>query len=633
MRLSPPNCAARTIRRAGFATVALAVAALAAPALGPVEPAAASTLKRSFTVEPGDGLRKLTPAPGERSLVRRAPGVRAKPGRVRRRDSLLFFAQMTDLQVIDEESPARKEYLSYGGDTSWRPQEALTTQAGERLVRAINAHRVSELRTSSRRRARLRMTVITGDQTDNAQLNETRWYLSLMDGGSVDPSSGRIPCDGAPAGYTGVQDYSDYPPQATDDDRLADYWDPDRAGARGRYGDLAYPGLMERAQQPFVATGLEMPWYAALGNHDVARAGIAPGDHPAFDDELATGCRKAFPSDALPPGALGAHSQGQALARLADPDILEQLERDSRPVLADPDRRMVGKRELKAMHGREDSGHGFRLVDRAERRASTGSAAYYAHTPRRGVRVIALDTSAEGGRSNGNLDDPQYRWLARELDRNSSVSFDAKGRLRRDGDRDRLVIVTGHHPFTKLDNNWVDERAPCNGPRAVGCDMDPRSSRPLHLGLTGRRPIVTLLQRYPNVVAYVTGHTHANKVTPYFRDDRRGGFWELVTTGSIDFPGQARLIELMDNNDGTLSVFGTLVNQAAPLEPPPSGTPAAGMTDAQLASLDRVLAGNQTLQRIAAPALGLRRDRNVELLVRDPRRLARRGVKAPRTQR
>ena len=159
------------------------------------------------------------------------------------------------------------------------------------------------------------------------------------------------------------------------------YWDPNRGGAAGRYGDLVYPGLMERAQRPFTARGLDTPWYAVPGNHDELRQGFAPGTHPAFDDALATGCRKAFPSDALPPGGLGARGQAQLLERLADPAVLEQLERDSRPVNADPDRRMVGKGELKALQGPADSGHGFGLVDRAELRRSAGAAAYYAFSP------------------------------------------------------------------------------------------------------------------------------------------------------------------------------------------------------------------------------------------------------------
>ncbi len=135
----------------------------------------------------------------------------------------------------------------------------------------------------------------------------------------------------------------------------------------------------------------------------------------------------------------------------------------------------------------------------------------------------------------------------------------------------------------------------------------------------GPRSLLALLQRYPGVIAYVAGHEHRNRVTPYFRREGRGGLWEILSASSIDFPGQARLIELMDNRDGTLSVFGTLVDHDAPLRPPPSGTPAAGMTETDLASLSRALAANGPVARFAASARGQRRDRNVELLLRDPR--------------
>jgi len=234
--------------------------------------------------------------------------------------------------------------------------------------------------------------------------------------------------------------------------------------------------------------------------------------------------------------------------------------------------------------------------------------------------MIALDTSAEGGRSQGNLDHPQYRWLERELDRNTSGSIDTGGRLRRDGDPNRLIVVSGHHPLAGMTNGWSDERSgPCTAALRGGCDADPRSSRPVHRGVGGRRSLLSLLRRHPGVIAYVAGHEHRNRVTPYFRRDGRGGLWEIVTASSIDFPGQARLIELMDNRDGTLSLFGTLVDHDAPLRPPPSGTPAEGMTETDLASLARALAANGPVARYAASARGARRDRNVELLLRDPR--------------
>ncbi len=602
-----------------FATATLVAIAAAGLASAPSAPA--STLKRSAVVQPGEGFRPLLGARGERPLLRRAPGVRAAPARSRARRSLLMFGQLSDPQLLDETSPARKEYLASENDLSWRPHEALTTQAADQLVRAVNRHRTSELTGARGRRACMGFTLMTGDLTDNAQLNETRWYLRLLEGGTLDPSSGTAGCEVAdPASrYFGVQDFDDFA-AGVSAERLAGFWDPDRGGARGRYGGLRYPGLAERAQRPFVAEGLAMPWYSLLGNHEVLRQGFAPGAHPAFDDALATGCRKTFPSDAFGPAQLGARTQGEALERLASPEVLAQLERDSQPVLGDPARRIVGKAELKALHGEADRRHGFGFVDRGEQRRSAGSAAYYAWSPRPGLRMIALDTSAEGGRSQGNLDHPQYRWLARELDRNTSARIDSRGRVRRDGDPNRLIVVSGHHPLAGMTNGWADERSgACTAALRGGCDSDPRSSRPVHRGLGGPRSLLALLQRYPGVIAYVAGHEHRNRVTPYFRRDGRGGLWEILSASSIDFPGQARLIELMDNRDGTLSVFGTLVNHDAPLRPPPSGTPAAGMTETDLASLSRALAANGPVARFAASARGQRRDRNVELILRDPR--------------
>lgn len=42
------------------------------------------------------------------------------------------------------------------------------------------------------------------------------------------------------------------------------------------------------------------------------------------------------------------------------------------------------------------------------------------------------------------------------------------------------------------------------------------------------------------------------------------GFWEISTASHIDFPQHARILELVDNGDGTLSIFGTLVDHPAP---------------------------------------------------------------------
>jgi hypothetical protein len=219
--------------------------------------------------------------------------------------------------------------------------------------------------------------------------------------------------------------------------------------------------------------------------------------------------------------------------------------------------------------------------------------------------MIALNTVAEGDllNSNGNLDDPQFRWLQREL-----AAAAARG---------ELVVVFGHHPIRSLTNPAPDEEAGACALRAVtgpGCDLDPRRSRPLHLGDDLR----ALLLASPNVIAYVAGHTHENRITAFRRPG--GGFWGIETASEIDWPILSRLLEVMDNRDGTLSIFGTLVDHGAPLVTPPGGAPAAGFDPPTLAALAREFAYNDPQAGVDSGAEGRPQDRNVELLVADPRR-------------
>jgi hypothetical protein len=97
-----------------------------------------------------------------------------------------------------------------------------------------------------------------------------------------------------------------------------------------------------------------------------------------------------------------------------------------------------------------------------------------------------------------------------------------------------------------------------------------------------------------------------------------GGFWEVNTASHIDWPSQARILEIADNANGTLSVFGTIVDSAGPESH-------GGKLDdpVALAALARELAGNDWQERDRPdPKVDGRRgrieDRNVELLVPAP---------------
>ncbi|HEX8101445.1 MAG TPA: hypothetical protein VF533_02440 [Solirubrobacteraceae bacterium] len=614
--------ARRLARFAAVLPLVLAPTALA-------DPAGRDTTREVIAPGGGTGYVPLHRAGGEDRVVRRAPGAQARRGRAGRRRSLLFFAQVTDPQIVDEMSPARVDFADPAGGeikSSWRPHEALSTQTFDSVVRNVNANRRSTVRQRGGRRALLALAVTTGDLADNQQLNETRWFRQILTGGKVDPFSGKPvsgsnPCGGASAEevarldddvanrrYTGVADYDDY--RAAPADRFEGFWDPDEAPPTGRGPYAAfprYPGLNERAQRPFRAEGLDVPWFISRGNHD----GLVQGNAPASEDlfrSIAVGCLKVFPNASFDPKRFEGASDDALFASFGDPQFIATLLAGAGKTPPDPDRRIVSKAEYKKLIGNRHR-NGFGYVDRRENRRSKGTASYYAFSPDRGLRFISLDTVAEGGGQSGNLDDPQYRWL--------------KGELERARRRGELVIAFGHHTLATMSNQRTDEQAgECDPADEPGCDRDPRRSTPLHRGTEGAKTVRDLLLRSRNVIAYVAGHTHANRVDLFKKGKR--AFWEINTASHIDWPQQSRLIEVMDNRDGTLSLFGTVLDAAAPIVPPPPG-PAAAFSEADLASLARVLSFNdpqrEGLEGSSGEAekRGRKQDRNVELLLRDPR--------------
>ena len=127
--------------------------------------------------------------------------------------------------------------------------------------------------------------------------------------------------------------------------------------------------------------------------------------------------------------------------------------------------------------------------------------------------------------------------------------------------------------------------------------------------------VLALLLRFPNLVLWVNGHTHVNEVIPHPQGKGAklgGGFWEVNTASHIDWPQHARLVEIADNRDGTLSIFGTVIDSAAPLS-------YGGKLDSSLhlAALSRELSVNDPQER-ESTRRGHRHDRNVELLVAAP---------------
>jgi len=289
------------------------------------------------------------------------------------------LGQLSDTHVRDEESPARVPFLDRLGPpvtSTFRPQEALSPHVLAAAVASLNAERPQEV-------------VLTGDLVDNAQRNELDQLLAILRGGPVDPDSGG-------PGYDGVQ-------SADNADGL--FYRPDLDAPR-------HDRLLDRAQERFVSPGLQAPWHAALGNHDLLVQGELPPS-PATD-AIATG--------------------REALLTFA-PELGERVDALPRGGAPTPDLREVPRSAIEDLVTEGVPSAGTRVPPDPGRRA-LDDAEHAARLPRgrtidvgRALRIVVIDTVARDGGAGGALAPGQLDFLRAALD----------------GAGDRAIVVADHH--------------------------------------------------------------------------------------------------------------------------------------------------------------------------------------------
>jgi hypothetical protein len=244
--------------------------------------------------------------------------------------------------------------------------------------------------------------------------------------------------------------------------------------------------------------------------------------------------------------------------------VANALGADGRAVTPDPERSFLDHEELVDGYfegNGEPDGHGF---GRAPQDPLHGSrAGYYTFPVSKMIRGISLDTIAYDGGPNGHIPDPQFKWLRKQLMKYSEHYYDGKEKKTNEDGNDKLIMLFSHHSSTSLNNPGANAEA-----MPYHCFRRADQPQCAGLGLRG------LIEKFPNVIAWVNGHEHNNAVRPFPADEKQDparGFWEINTAAHIGWPQQARLIEVSykpgQGTADSVFIFGTTVDHAAQPKP------------------------------------------------------------------
>ena len=489
----------------------------------------------------------------------------------RERKALASFIHLSDLHICDVASPARLEFLDRLADPdhplsalipyvgTYRAQEFLTTQVLEAMVRAVN-----EITHAPMTGASIDAVVVTGDVTDNAQSNELHWYKTILDGGTVNPKSGHA--EKSEAAHSSNSDnydihfyHPDGPPAGMDADR-----------PHTIHGFPHYKGLLAASEKEFTAEGVKHKWLAVHGNHDALLQGTAAPTSELND--LVQGSSKLSGLKSMDDLATLFEGFGEVgPAVYPGVDHLNTVE-----VTADPRRKLVEMKDWVDTHANCGHDHG---LDREQ-----SETAYWYRNIGSRVRLIGLDTVNRYGGWQGCIHREQFEWLAELLE----------------ASKDKYVVLSSHHPLENLFNGYVPDEI---APPAL------------------EKEVSALLEKYPNVILWFSGHVHDHKIQQRMKSDGTHAFWEIRTGSHIDWPQQSRIIEIMKAENDQIVIGTSIVDHAGPLLF--NGTDQELSDPIALAGFSRLLAANDWQRHREGinsfeSLEGTPEDRNIWLWANDP---------------
>lgn len=408
---------------------------------------------------------------------------------------LLRFFTITDIHITDKESPSQLIYLQQLNAKNalftpvYSPVMLYTPHVLDAAVQTINAlHKQNPIDFG----------ISLGDTCNSTQYNETRWYIDILDGKVITPSSGA---------HVGA-DTIDY-------------------------------------QKPFKAAGLDpsIPWYQTIGNHDHFWIGSLPVSDFLRQSHISNTCLAMGDVLANPANIKKAdYYMGVLDGSTPYGNIIKAGPIANFPsapkVVADQDRRSLSMTEWMGEFFNTTShpiGHGFNTTD-----AKNGFACY-SFVPKATIpiKIIVLDnTQREDDGSadihgHGFLDKTRVNWLKKEL---------AAGQA--DG---QLMIIAAHIPIGIEASNsefgwWNNAKNAITLPELI---KELQRHPNFIMWLAGHR--------HCNVIKAFESKDPEHP---------ENGFWQVETSSLRDFPQQFRLFEIYLNSDYTISIVTTNVDPA-----------------------------------------------------------------------